>query len=608
MQIFLMWSTAAGVAVHETRAVEARLQRVFAPLFAAPPASRSFQSAAGALVALEIPINGWVPPHFESEGGAWALAPEYPVAARDALERRGLAVRDGRLLLTLAEQLDRDPEPLLRDIAPMFSLVWNRGEELRLQNDGLGQAQLFEYDDGRLHAVSNKIASFRALGVEPEPVAAEWAVRLTVDWFPGLMSGYRNIRCLAPATRLRLTAGGVEREGYDILGHWLRRDPALSREACLELAYEGFQRHLRAAARHWSAARCGLTGGYDSRAVASGLIREGLVDNVTFAVRGRHDSLDIEIARKLAKRAGIGLSVRRHAMRPPEEPAALRRNIERALLWQAGYIDVRQHASFMNGTDDLGGGDTNIMGQHGEIGRGFFATRIGGDLQRPGRFEDALLHFAVFENTPGHFIVRREHLPFIREAVAAAWRAADRYGLEGLDRLDFFYLFERTRRWASAGNHIQPGHIVTPFLIPEYIHAVYNYPAFERPGAPFHRFIVRRNLPDWAEVAYEKERRLRLLAKEGRVERRRHPLRWCRRRVLGWAETLARRYRPALLPRPASGYWQRVGRPLVDEITARDGFWSEVFDAGLARRIGFLANEQLVIAGLLPSLREDICR
>lgn len=603
MQIFLMWRTGGNETVHDPRAVETRLQRVFAPLFAAVPASRILTTSAGALVSLEIPIKGWLPPHFESEGGAWALAPEYPATARDALERRGIAPADGRVLLTLAEQFQRDPEPLLRDLAPMFSLIWNHGDEIALQNDGLGQAQLFEYDDGRVWAVSNKIAAFRALGIEPEPVAAEWAVRMTLDWFPGLMTGYRNIRFLAPTTRLKLTPSGVERTSWDVLAHWLRRDASLSREDCLELAYDGFQRHIRALARQWTEARCGLTGGFDSRAVASGLIKEGLIDTVTFAVRGRQDSLDVEIAQKLARRAGISLSVRRRAMRPPGDPESLRRGIDRALLWQSGYIDVRQHASFMNGTDDLGGGEVNIMGQHGEIGRGYFAARIHADLLRPAQFEDALLRFCMFENTPGHYLIRRDHLPYIRETVAAAYRQADRHGLDGLDRLDFFYLFERTRRWASAGNHIQPGHIVTPFLIPEYIHAVYNYPALERQGEPFHRFIVQRNRPNWSQVGYQKEVEIRRLARADRAERRRNRLRWYRKRALALVEAFKLRHCPMLLRPNKTGYWHRVGLPIVQEIATGEGFWSEVFDPGRVRRIWFLAAEQLVITAFLSTPR-----
>lgn len=606
MQIFLMWRTDGERRPElDPASVEARLQRVFAPLFAAPPAARVLATPTAALVSLEIPIKGWIAPHFEAEAGAWAFAPEYPASARDALERRGAAAPDGRVLLALAEQFERDAEPLLRDLAPMFSLLWNRGGEMTLQNDGLGQAQLFEYDDGRIHAVSNKIAAFRALGIEPRPVAAEWAVRMTLDWFPGLMSGYRNIKLIAPATQLRFTPGGVERKNFDVVGHWIRRE-SLSREGCLELAHEGFQRHIRSAARLWTEARCGLTGGFDSRAVASGLISQGLADKVHFAVRGRQESIDVELASKLARIAHIKLSVRTRAMRPPGDAELLRRGIDLALLWQSGYIDLRQHASFMNGSGDLAGGEVNVMGQHGEIGRSYFVSRIHANLIRPDRFEAALLNFCMFENTRGHYLVRREHLPFIRDAVTRAYREADRHGLEGLDRLDFFYLFERTRRWASAGNHIQPGHIVTPFLIPEYVHAVYNYPALERAGEPFHRFIIQRNCPDWSDISYQKELELRRLAKADRALRRSGRLNWYGARLRARAEALALKYWPALIPPRQDVYWNRVGLPLIREINAGDGFWSEVFDAGRARKLWHLAPEQLAVTAFLPTPHDGI--
>lgn len=606
MQIFLMWHKRreGGGRELDPVAVAARLRTLYAPLFKLPPVPRILQNEAIGLVWLEIPIKDWIPPHFEADGAAWALAVEYPATAAAALAGQGCRPAEGRVLLRLGERLGQDPEPLLRAMAPMFSLVWSPGPaEALVQNDGLGSAQLFEYEDGPHWALSNKLVAFRALGLTLEPDPDEWAVRMTTDWFPRLLTGYRKIRFLAPATRLRLTPTAIERTSFDVLGHWLRPEP-LRPEECLELAYEGFQAHLRAVAPLWRQARCGLTGGRDSRAVASGLLKEG-VDNVTFSVRGRGQSLDVELAQRLARQAGLPLQVRTRAMRPAETPEGLRRSIGLALLWQAGYIDIRQHDSFLSGQGGLEGGDVNIMGQHGEIGRGYFAERIGAEGLAPEAFEEALIRFCVFENTPGHFLLRRQRLEFLRQTVAESYRQADRYRLEGLDRLDFYYLYERTRRWASAGNHIQPGQIITPFLNPDYLRAVYNYPAAGRRGQPFHDYIVRRNRPDWAALPYDKELALEREKKKIRAEKHKSRMRYYGRVAGDWLTELRRRRWPGLVAERPLGLWARAGRPLAEDALRAGGFWAEVFDPARVQKLWPLAPEQFIITALLPLILQD---
>jgi len=39
---------------------------------------------------------------------------------------------------------------------------------VRVQNDGLSQAPLFEYEDERVYALTNRLCALRALGVRPK--------------------------------------------------------------------------------------------------------------------------------------------------------------------------------------------------------------------------------------------------------------------------------------------------------------------------------------------------------------------------------------------------------------------------------------------------------
>ncbi len=597
MLIFVLWhkGTAAGRAL-DGRAVEAQLQTIFAPLFADPPASHLMENNAMGLVWLEKPVNGWRAEHYEVDPSGWALAPKYPVTARMVLQQHGIFPAEGRVLLDLCQQLETNPEPFLRDLAPMFASIWgdHQRADTFIQNDGLGHVQLFEHEDQRLWAISNKIMAFRALGIDLRPDPQQWAVRMTLDWFPMQLSGYRHISFVPLATQLHLTLDGIARRQFPILRHWLRKEK-MTPEQCLESAYDGFHRHLRAVAPLVEHGVCGLTGGRDSRAVASALIKEDITA-ARYVVRGRgRNRIDAEIAKELANLAGIALRVKMQAGAAPKNAEELRRCLSLALLWQAGYIDIQQHDSFMNNLQDVGGGDVNFMGQHGEIGRGYFAQRIHAQGIKPTQFEEALLQFLLKENTPGHFLLRRSQQEYVYEIIRAAYRQADDYDLHGLDRLDFFYLYERTRRWASAGNHIQPGIIVTPFLIPEYIHAVYNYPAHLRnENCPFHTHIVQRNMPQWTSVIYEKERKEQLEQERLHHQRRKSLFKYFR-------EQFFTRF-PELKRSKPNGLYSEEGLPLINSALQQTGFWNEVFDPDLVRRRWFRAPSQFIVTAMLPSV------
>jgi hypothetical protein len=101
----------------------------------------------------------------------------------------------------------------------------------------------------------------------------------------------------------------------------------------------------------------------------------------------------------------------------------------------------------------------------------------------------------------------------VLDVIHDAYRQADRYGFAGARALDFFYLCERIRRWASASLASQTGQVCAPFLSPGYIRAVFAHPA-PATDKPFHRHIVARHAPEWASVPHADE-----------LERRRQPLR-----------------------------------------------------------------------------------
>ena len=64
----------------------------------------------------------------------------------------------------------------------------------------------------------------------------------------------------------------------------------------------------------------------------------------------------------------------------------------------------------------------------------------------------------------------------VAAVVRQAINAADPYGLNGMQRWEFFYLFERTSRWAAAAQSGKPGLNIAPFSSTELIQAVCALP------------------------------------------------------------------------------------------------------------------------------------
>ena len=269
MLITLLWHRRTPDPFLAPDAVARRLEERFAPLFEERVAARVRSVGEAHLAWLELPVKGWRSPRSEervdgAESGArFALALDYPVGARRALAGVGKPVAQGEpLLLALAESLAEDPEPLLRELAPPFSLIWDDGAgAMRLQTDGLGQSQLFEHDGPSCFAVTNRIAALSVLGIPLEPVAEEWAVRFTLEWFPDHSSGYRGVSLLPSGSQLRLDAGGVHRTRNDVIHGWVH-PPAMEREEIFELAAAGLRNHLADAMEHWERPSVGLSGGH----------------------------------------------------------------------------------------------------------------------------------------------------------------------------------------------------------------------------------------------------------------------------------------------------------------------------------------------------------
>ncbi|MCG8554399.1 MAG: hypothetical protein MJD61_03795 [Proteobacteria bacterium] len=590
MVIFLLWRRTQEQGWDPER-VAANLRSTFAPLFKMLPKATIRQTPVASLVILELPVQGWKPPFFEEDTERWALAPNYPVNARAILAANGTHCQDDGLLLTLGRQLREDPAPLLRDISPPFSLIWasKRTGEVFAQNDGLGRSQLFEYQSRQKWALTNRIVSFRALGVPLEPVPEDWAVRWTLGWFPMNLTGYRAIRFLDPATELRISSQRVSRTQHDVLSKWIGSGH-LPREDCLEMARCSLLKQLKAAQPQMSEdPEVGLSGGRDTRAVASSLRALGM--EFRARVTNRTGNPDLMVAKDLARIANLPLEVRGNPRPPPAHIDQCRRAIHLALLWQGGYRPAHKHKTFLANANSLDGGGVSIEGHHGEIGRAFYLKKIGFTESRAAGQDERFVERLTKKIPP---FTRRLVKNRVREIIEEACRQADSFGLTGTARLEFFYLYERTRRERQGAISSQPGIILVPFLNPEFIRAVFACPEDqEKLNDPFHKHIVGVNAPDWSDVPYDTD-----------VQKGNAAFAYDVNEMTDSGSGVSPTWMTPANRREYDNqrYWNDVAKPLIDGCLERGDLWSEIFDPDLVKERWAEKPDELVIMHLLPDV------
>ena len=577
MRIFLLWNHLSneGRKLVAER-VASKLQDIFSPLFGTPLSVTIQQTVAMTMVFAELPVRGWKPPFFQEDEQGWACAVDYPIDARAVLAANDSPFGDDNVLPTLGRSLQANPLGLLRDMAPPFSLIWSskEAEETFIQNDGLGQAQIFEYEDGHLWALTNKIFALKALGVNLEFVPEDWAVRVTLGWFPSNLTGYKNVRFLPSGTQLKLDHSGLRRTRFDALSDWVNPAP-LREQDSLELARCSVLKQIRAAMPLWEQADAGLTGGYDTRAVVCSLRVAGA--QFQPRVKGHQGNYDVTIAMELARIAGLPLSIERLSELPAEDVETSRRSITQALLWQAGYINTDKHKSFLARELFLKIGGVNIMGQDGALCRGVYVKKINALAMDPREYEKALVNKLTKTRLP---LVKKHFRAYVVEVITEAYRVAEKHRVTGLPALEFFFLYERIRRWGSGVRSSQTGQIVAPLLNPDFIRATYAHPGHGREFEIFHKYIIERHAPEWATIAYDKDFERRVESEDPGQS--------------SWKTSNGKQYYNSLR------WWKSVGYPLVENALEEGGLWNQVFEPDLVSDMWQLAPDELVMMHLLP--------
>jgi len=340
----------------------------------------------------------------------------------------------------------------------------------------------------------------------------------------------------------------------------------------------------------WETPVAELTGGWDTRAVVSSLRLLGT--ECSLRVRGHPEHHDVILASELAKMTGLALGVTRAAALPPDNAHDCRRSMSLALVWQAGLMMSRQHKEFVAKREPLDNyAYVKVSGQHGEIGRAVYARRIHASRIGEEQYEDHLVNRLSGKMPPFIRITLHDR---VCEIIREAYRQAESYCMPTLARLDFFCLYEATRRWASGKLGVLAGVTFAPFLNPDYIRATFGYQGHGKETNPFHRHIIVTHVPDWGSVLYTSDLS-KATSRKNKLDLA-EPAEGNATVPRSWRECTGRSDYDSLL------YWKGVGMPIIHDALAEGGFWTEVFDPKVAEEQWLTAPDQLAIVHLLPQV------
>jgi hypothetical protein len=584
MQLLLAWHKSGILSETNTDRTTQRLIKDALPIFEPEPETQSFECSCAALIYAELPVEGWTTPFLHTNESAVNLSLQYPLNLNAVAKDLNLSNIPGtHTLAAVCGAIDAHAKTLIECLDPPYSLLrFNRkSEHLTILQDGLGMNPLYVYEDGETWAVTNRIFALRALNLLLIPVIEEWAVRFLIGWIPLDGTGFQRIRQAAPGEHFRLDSNGIKSKRYNALQHWVTpTTPPTSHEEICDRAAKGVQDRIHSIAPHWETPRFGLSGGYDSRALAAAFMAAG--EPMRPFVGNWTGQRDVEIAVQLAELAGLEINVRGKAKKNPktrknhspdeqngEDPLEIfERGVRVALLWQAGQ------GEFLNnfGYDHIRGGIIDIRGQHGEIGRGYYNRRLAfppeNDAECLRRLKVSLVNHRAFS------LMHKEIRYAAMDLLNRAWNHGKNYVESPHELLDFFYLYERTRRWSPTLLGQRTGLVVSPLLNVDFIHSSFQLKSLEKINAPFHRKIIDQGAPIWRDVPFLSELKQNETIDEFNASGSLRDLKWRLRGLLS-----ARRR--AKQPERRGVFWAGEGKPLLEEAITNGGLWCEIWNPKL---------------------------
>lgn len=404
--------------------------------------------------------------------------------------------------IRLARRIAAHPETVV-DLGPPFVIASadTAAGTFELFNDALGVARLFRVRTPKWTVWSNRPQALCLFaGVSPAVDLLGWRYHAGTDWFMGDTTPLEHLTAVRPGARVTYgPAPGPPKVS--------RLDPSMVLAAPAAVDADEVAKALRDVAvsvgRLWPAPlTVGLTGGRDSRVVAAAFISAGVDVRLH-----THDAVpgEVEAAERLVSLlpAPPHHEVQRFWTVPTPGGSPGPPLVARVHAWHryaeglrpASYLWHSPPASLRPPTRPV------VSGAAGELAHGHFYPPNIVSLEalpvteRLPAYRELLLR-RLLPSAGLREETKREVCAQVDRVLREGWAL----GLVGGTLLDYFYVDERLRRWGTAAE----GGFVAPLLTPAFVRAAFSLTAQQRLDAALHRDVLRRLMPQWADVPFFK--------------------------------------------------------------------------------------------------------
>ena len=393
-----------------------------------------------------------------------------------------------------ARALLADPRRIA-ELGPPFGMaVYDRARRsLSVINDGLGYAHLYEMRFKEGWVCSNQVGACALFaGTRPSADEFGWRTLATVGWCMGDTTPLQGVSHIPRGSVITVSVGSGRRrvESSDALQTWV--SPRESQHATAEEVASDLTDTIRDACELWpETPEIDLSGGRDSRRVAAAAIAAGV--DATFRTERKYDG-EVTTAQELVRVAPRPMS---HTIKEITDPTRNGDLKERAtmlhLLYDGTYHpngigQSLRHPQRPRRAPKLSGGGAGIARAVYYSEKNLEDTEHRGE---DGLFQRFIRHHAFGVGSG------LEAGATTLDYAAEKFTEAERFGLQGITKLDYLYLTERLGRWQL--DPVRLGSITT-FVTPAFIRAGYDLAPRERVSDPFFQATVQALVPAWAEV------------------------------------------------------------------------------------------------------------
>jgi Asparagine synthase len=416
-----------------------------------------------------------------------------PTAAGEDSGRAPAPFAAGALYNRLVTSTTTVQADVIREINPPFTLCWfdQRSSCLGVIHDGLGQDQFFVSHTAEGIVFSNRCwPILRALGAAPQIDAEAWKYWFCMGWFPGTSTPLRNIRFLDSGEIIVGNSDRISSSTSNALSWWIHQGDHQDTAALMVQAADAFREVVRQNKPPISRFEADLTGGIDSRAICSLLMKEAFP--CRYFTGGAKFSPDVVLASRIARQFGLDWT---HVKDPRFTQGIDLRGVvdtqfRHMTLWGEGLVEPTRFAHFQGEPAPtrqdayLGGGSSEIS--KGHYYRGLLRLNPGASFH----VDRSLQNFTQ----PAAELLGSSDASKLSQLIRHQLDQGATCGARGWAILDHFYLRERTRRWQSAHLAINLFEVdILPFNNAQHITLAFAMRPGDKANSAFQRFIIQRN-------------------------------------------------------------------------------------------------------------------